>query len=261
MRRIIDPIPMYTMWLRQMKRWVRAKSRIASAIAMPLLFLVFMGLPMGSAFASFQLPGMPKGITYLDFLAPGIIGMILLTAGLGTGLSVLWDKEFGFLREVMVAPVLRSSIMVGRSLGGMTTTLIQAFLMIGISVLLGVKISSATGFLLSIIFMILICTTFIGLGLTIASLLQDTEGFSGIMSLIIMPIFFLSGAFFPVIGMPRWLQALMYIDPLTYGVDGLRGTLIGYSQLSLWLDFSILLILSIGIVTLGTYFFNKMEVS
>jgi len=257
-RRVIDPLPIYTMWLREMKRFLRVKARVVSSLLMPFLFLAFLGRPM-SFMPVREIPGMPAGIDFLDFLAPGIVGMTLLFAATMSGASVIWDKEFGFLKEVLVAPVNRFSIILGRSLGGMTTAIIQALIIVAIAVAMGVSISGISGFLLSIVFMILTCATFTGFGLILATKLGDTEGFMSIMNLIIMPIFFLSGVFFPLEAMPVGIRYIMYINPLTYGVDGLRGTLVGVAAFPLWLDFVVLLVLSIILATLGAYFFSKME--
>jgi len=255
---LIDPLPIYTMWVRQIKRFLRMRSRVASSILMPFLFLAFLGLPLRFVPAE-RMPGMPAGMDFLDFLAPGIVGMTLLFAATMSGASVIWDKEFGFLREVLVAPVNRFSIILGRSLGGMTTAIIQALLIVVIAVAMGVKISSVSGFFLAIGFMILTCATFTGFGLILATKLGDTEGFMSIMNLIIMPIFFLSAAFFPLAAMPAGIRHIMYVNPLTYGVDGLRGALVGGAAFPLWLDFAVLLILSIALAGLGAYFFSKME--
>jgi ABC-2 type transport system permease protein len=187
--------------------------------------------------------------------------MTLLFAGTMSGASVIWDKEFGFLKEVLVAPVNRFSVILGRSLGGMTTAIIQALVIVGISVAMGVTLSGVAGFFLALVIMILTCAAFTGFGLIIATKLGNLEGFMAIMNLIIFPIFFLSGALFPMQSMPSWLRYIMYIDPLTYGVDGLRNTLIGseIAAFPLWLDFTVLLILCLALATLGSYFFSKME--
>jgi len=256
--RLIDPVPIYTMWLRQMKRFLRVKARLASSILMPFLFLAFLGLPL-SFMPAREIPGLPAGMNFLDFFAPGIVGMTLLFAATMSGASVIWDKEFGFLKEVLVAPVNRFSIILGRSLGGMTTAIIQALIIVAIAMAMGVRISSVSGFFLSIVFMILTCATFTGFGLILATKLGDTEGFMSIMNLIIMPIFFLSGAFFPLQAMPAGIRYIMYVNPLTYGVDGLRGTLVGAATFPLWLDFVVLLVLSIILASLGAYFFSRME--
>jgi ABC-2 type transport system permease protein len=254
-RRLIDPLPIYTMWLREMKRFLRVKARVVGSLLMPIFFLAFLGLPM--SFAS-QIP-VPEGVGYLDFLAPGIVGMTLLFAGTMSGASVIWDKEFGFLKEVLVAPVNRFSVILGRSLGGMTTAIIQALIIVGIALVMGVKLSSVPGFFLAILVMILTCATFTGFGLIIATRLGNLEGFMAIMNLIVFPIFLLSGALFPIQSMPSWLRYIMYIDPLTYGVDGLRGTLIGISAFPLWLDFVVLIAVCLALATLGSYFFSRME--
>jgi len=256
-RRIIDPLPIYTMWLREMKRFLRVKARVVGSLLMPIFFLAFLGLPM-SFIPAREIPGL-EGVGYLDFLAPGIVGMTLLFAGTMSGASVIWDKEFGFLKEVLVAPVNRFSVILGRSLGGMTTAIIQALIIVGIAVAMGVELSSVPGFFLAILVMILTCATFTGFGLIIATKLGNLEGFMAIMNLIVFPIFLLSGALFPIQSMPPWLRYIMYIDPLTYGVDGLRGTLIGISAFPLWLDFTVLLALCLALATLGSYFFSRME--
>jgi ABC-2 type transport system permease protein len=141
----------------------------------------------------------------------------------------------------------------------MTIAIPQALIIVAIAMAMGVKISGISGFFLSIVFMILTCATFTGVGLIIAAKLTDTEGFMSIMNLIIMPIFFLSGAFFPLQVMPAWVRYIMYIDPLTYGVDGLRGALVGGAAFPLWLDFVVLGVLSIALAGLGAYLFSKME--
>lgn len=256
-RRLVDPLPIYTMWLREMKRFLRVKARVVGSLLMPLFFLAFLGLPMSFVPAR-EIPGL-EGIGYLDFLAPGIVGMTLLFAGTMSGASVIWDKEFGFLKEVLVAPVSRFSVILGRSLGGMTTAIIQALIIIGIAVAMGVQLSSISGFFLALVIMILTCAAFTGFGLIIATKLGNLEGFMAIMNLIIFPIFFLSGALFPIQAMPSWLKYLMYINPLTYGIDGLRSTLIGVAAFPLWLDFTVLIILCIALATLGSYFFSRME--
>ena len=257
MRKLIDPLPIYTMWLREMKRFLRVKARVVSSILMPFLFLAFLALPM-SFMPTREIPGL-EGIDFFNFVAPGIVGMTLLFAATMSGASVIWDKEFGFLKEVLVAPVNRFSIILGRSLGGMTTAIAQALIIVAITVAMGVRISSVSGFLLAIVFMILTCATFTGFGLILATKLGDTEGFMAIMNLVVFPIFFLSGAFFPLEAMPAGIRYIMYINPLTYGVDGLRGTLVANAAFPLWLDFVLLLVSSIALAGVGAYFFSKME--
>jgi len=246
----------YVMWLREMKRFLRAKSRVIGTLAMPLFFLLAMGFglsPMGN------LSGV-EGEGYITFLVPGIMGMTMLFTSTFAGFSVLWDREFGFLKEIMVAPVSRTAIVLGRIVGGITTALIQGFLILIISIFLGFKIINPWSILLAFLFMILIGIGFIGFGVSVASIIKDTQGFSLIMQLIVFPLFLLSGTFFPISNLPSWLRLISYIDPLTYGVDGLRASLIGFSQFPLFLNLGVLLIFGTTMVILGSYLFNKTEV-
>jgi ABC-2 type transport system permease protein len=223
---------------------------------MPFFFLFSMGLgfsPMGN------IPGL-QGVNYLNFLVPGIIGMTMLFTSMTAGISVLWDKEFGFLKEIMVTPVSRVAVVLGRIAGGVTTALIQGILILFISLFMGFKIVNPWNILLGLVFMLLIGIGFIGFGVAIASKMEDTQGFSLIMQFVIFPIFLLSGTFFPVTNFPSWLRSLSYIDPLTYGIDGLRGSLIGFSQFPLILNLAILSIFGLVMVVLGAYFFSKTEV-
>ena len=250
---MINATAVYVLWLREMKRFLRAKSRIAGALAMPLFFLAFLGL----GFRKISLPGVSGGMDYIRFLVPGILGMSLLFSSTFAGLSVLWDREFGFLKEIMVAPVNRVSIVLGRMAGGMTTALIQAVVILGISFIMGFRVSTLVSIPLALVFMTLITTTFIGLGLVFASKMKDIQGFSIIMNFVIFPLFFLSGALYPLENFPFWLRYLSYIDPLTYGVDGLRGALIGVSSYAVVVDFILLLFFSLTMIFMGAYFFEK----
>ncbi len=252
---MINLTAIYVLWLREMKRFLRAKSRIIGTLAMPFFFLAFLGL----GFGNMNIPGMAKGISYINFLVPGIVGMTMLFTSMFAGISVLWDREFGFLKEIMVAPVNRISIVIGRIVGGATTSVLQGCLILGISTLMGFKISGISAFLLSVVFMLLISSTFIGLGLIFASKMRDIHGFSLIMNFVIFPIFFLSGALYPLKNLPVWIQYLSYLDPLTYGVDGLRGVLIHVSSFSILFDFAVLVGFSIVMIFLGAYFFEKSE--
>jgi ABC-2 type transport system permease protein len=244
----------YIMWLRQMKRFVRSKSRLVSSIVQPLFFLFILG--SGFRVATFE------GVDdYLSFLAPGIIAMAILFSSMFTGISVLWDKQFGFLQEVLVAPVSRFSIIIGRTLGGATVALIQGFIILLISLGLGVKISGVFGLLLTFVFMILIAFTAVGFGLVLASKMEDFQGFQLIMNLLIMPLLFLSSAFFPVTANPT-MKTISSFNPLFYMVDGLRGSLIiGTATVNPpLLDLLVVLVVCIIMMGLGSYFFSKSEV-
>lgn len=253
----------YTLWLREMKRFVRLKSRFIGTLGMPLFFLIFLGM------APINLPGTSEG-GYISFLAPGIIGMILLFASMGAGMNLLWDKEFGFLKEIMVAPVKRSTIILGKTAGGVTTALIQGLVILVLALPFGLKLTGIhpqftilgffLGFLASIGFMILIGFTFVGLGVAFASRMKDFHGFQLIWNFILFPVFLLSGALFPLDVFPVWLQYVAYVNPLTYGVDGLRGSLIGASEMPLLIDFAALVISSAIMIAIGTYLFSGAEV-
>jgi len=244
------------MWLRQMKRFVRAKSRIISNFVQPFLFLAVLGF----SFNAGGISGLPAGINYIDVLTPGIIVMSILFPSVFVGLSVLWDRRFGFLQEVMVAPVSRLSIIIGRTLGGSTTAIIQGLIVLFIAIFLGVNVYFSAVFLLSFVFMILVSFVAIGMGLMIASKMRNIEGFQFIISLFIFPLLFLSSPFSTLDSLPSWLRIAAFFDPFTYGVDGLRASIIGYSYFPIYIDIGVLVIISIITMFLGSYFFSKSEV-
>jgi len=252
---MINKTAVYVLWMRELKRFWRAKSRVVGSLAMPLFFLAFLGL----GFRRMPIPGLAEDVGYIQFLVPGIIGMNILFSSTFGGLSVLWDREFGFLKEIMVAPVSRVSIVLGRIAGGATTALIQAVFILGISYTMGFKIINISSIFLAIVFMILIAVTFLGLGLIFASKMRDIQGFSIVMNFVIFPLFFLSGALFPLENFPVWLRYISKIDPLTYGVDGLRAALIGVSSFSIFSNLIFMVIFSSVMILLGAYFFEKSE--
>ena len=250
-----EAIAIYVLWLREMKRFSRARSRVFGTLAMPAFFLAFLAL----GFNRVSLPNLPPGISYLQYLVPGILGMTLLFSSTFTGLSVLWDREFGFLKEIMVAPVSRVSIVLGRIAGGSTTSLIQGAMILVISLFMGFAPASLWGTAASAVFMILISFTFISIGLICASNMRDIHGFTMVMNFLVFPLFLLSGALFPVENLPAAVRVLSYLDPLTYGVDGLRGTLIGVSSLPLALDLAVLALFSLLFIVMGAWFFERCE--
>jgi ABC-2 type transport system permease protein len=209
------------------------------------------------------MPGMGEG-DYLSFLAPGIIAMSVLFSSMFTGISVLWDKQFGFLQEVLVAPVSRFSIIIGRTLGGATTALIQGFIILIIAIGLGVPIVGGFEFLLTLVFMVVVAFTAVGFGLVLASKMQDFQGFQLIMNLIIMPLLFTSSAFFPIAtnpDIPDIIVKLSFFNPLFYMVDGIRGSLTGSGNvLSPIVNLAVVIGMCIVMMSLGSYFFSKSEV-
>lgn len=252
---MISGYAVYVLWLREMKRFMRAKSRIIGSLMQPLFFLAFLGL----GFNKMAIPGVAAGVNYISFLVPGILGMTLLFSSSMQGLSVLWDREFGFLKEIMVAPVSRVSIVLGRIAGGTTTTLFQGVLVLLLSLLMGFHLTHPAGLLAAFFFMVLIAFTFIGFGLIFASLMKDMQGFGIIINFIIFPLFFLSGALYPLKNLPWVIRALSYADPLTYGIDGMRGVLIGVNALPVIVDLLIMAGFSLVMLFLGAWFFEKSE--
>jgi ABC-2 type transport system permease protein len=219
------------------------------------MFLAF----LGSGFASIRFSGLPSNVNYLQYLVPGMVGMTMIFSSMFAGMSVLWDRQFGFLKEIMVTPVSRVSIVLGRIAGGSTISIIQGVAILVISLFLGFQISNAGGFLLTLLFMVLISVSFIGLGLAIASRLRDMQGFSLIMNFIMFPLLFVSGAFYPLENLPALISWVGYVNPLTFGIDGMRGALIGTSSLPLAVDMAFLVVFCAATVLIGAYLFEKSE--
>lgn len=244
----------YILWLRQIKRYFRSKARIVGSLGQPLLFLVALGFGFGPIY---QKAG---GGNYIEFLAPGIIAMGILFTAVFTGIEIIWDKQFGFLKETLVAPVSRVEIMIGRTLGGATVAIFQGFVILLLSLIIGFKPFSLSMLLLAFVFMFLISVLFTALGTAIASLLDDMQGFQLIINFLIMPIFFLSGSLFPLQGLPKIIDVITKIDPLTYGIDGLRGTLANATHFGLPLDLAVLSVITLILVTIGSYLFSKIQI-
>ena len=252
--KIVDLQAIYVMWLRQMKRFVRSKSRLLVSVAQPLLFLFI----LGSGFRTLTIGGLEGD--YLHFFAPGIIAMSIVFSSMFTGVSILWDKQFGFLQEVLVAPVSRLSITIGRTLGGATTALIQGFFILIIAIALGMPVFSLQGAILAIIFMILMAFTAVGFGLILASKMNDFQSFPIIMNLVMMPLLLLSSAFFPVT-QNEIMKNIAFFNPLFYMVDGLRGSLLGPQTTALppLVDLTVVLFVCVILLSLGSYMFSKSE--
>ena len=245
----------YTIWLRNVKRYLRSKSRIIGSLAQPLFFLLVLGFGLGSVLT---IPGM--GHNYTKFIIPGIIAMGVLFVSVFSGVQIIWDKQFGFLKETLVAPVSRISIMLGQTLGGATTAAIQAGIILILSLFIESFIPSLFGFVIVVIFVGLIGIAFTSLGISIASKMEDMQGFQLIINFVIFPIFMTSGALFPLDQAPNILKIIAYINPLAYGVEGIRYGLFGVSQINPILSLIVLSVFSLLMVFLGAYLFSKMRV-
>ncbi len=244
----------YVLWLRQIKRFLRSPTRIVGALGQPLLYFLAMGFGFGSIFRQ------AGAGNYIDFLAPGIMGMAIIFSAVFSGMDLIWDRQFGFLKETLVAPVSRFNIMLGRILGGATTAGCQGFIVILIAILVGFRPHDP--WLLPLVFLVgvLVAFLFAAFGMLLGTLMRDMQGFPLIMNFLIMPMFFLSGAMFPLDNVPTALQVIALFDPLSYGVDALRYLLTGVTHFSLALDIGVIVGLSMLLVVLASSAFGRMQV-
>jgi ABC-2 type transport system permease protein len=250
---------LYTLWLREVKRFLRDRTRVISSFVQPILWLVIFGAGFGMHFAI-------PGVNYQQYLFPGILGQTLLFTSMFMGISVIWDREFGFMKEILVAPISRFSLFIGKMCGDSSDALIQGLIVFAIGALLGVGVSPA-GFLLSLPIMLLITFGLVSVGLIIASFMGSLESFGAIQTFINLPIFFLSGALFPINGplaqgVPGWMQTASVFNPLTYGVDALRQALLGGSYMalhSLWVNIAVICGFDVAMIAVGTWAFSRMK--
>ncbi len=243
----------YILWLRQLKRYLRSRARIIGSLGQPLLFLLALGFGFGPTFAK------AGGGNYIQFLAPGIIAMGILFTAVFSGIEIIWDRQFGFLKETLVAPVSRLQIVMGRALGGATVAMIQGAVVFIICLLAGFRIQSILFLPVALAFMFLIALLFTAIGTAIGSVLEDMQGFQLIMNFIVMPLFFFSNALFPVQNLPKTLQFVIHLNPLTYGVDGIRGAFSNVFVFGLGIDFAVLGALTAILLAIGSYLFSKIQ--
>lgn len=248
----------YTLWLRDMKWLLRARARLATTIVMPFLWLGIIGVGLSTMIPGNTILFAGEWVPYLDYMATGIVGMTLLFSGTFAGISVVWDKQFGFMKEILVAPVSRFSIMLGKIFGGATASILQGFLLLGAAALVGVGLPGGIGILEALAFMILISVSFVSIGLAFASRIEDPHTFPLVTNFFIMPLFFLSGALYTIRTAPGWLQTVACFNPMTYGIDGLRAAILGVSQFSIWLDLGVLLAFALAVFLIGSYLFGRM---
>lgn len=244
----------YILWLRELKRYTRSRAQIVASLGQPLLYLLVLGFGLGPVF---QRAG--NG-SYFQFVAPGVVGMSVLFSSIFSGLGLLWDRQFGFLKETMVAPVPRIQIMIGRTLGGSTVAIMQGLLVSLVCVLAGFRPVNYYTIPLALGFMVLIALLFAALGMAIGSGLQDMQGFQLIMNFLVLPIYFLSGALFPLVGLPKVLAIITSLDPLSYGIDGMRSFLLGHTVFGAVTDLLVLAIVGSILMVFGAWRFTKIEV-
>ena len=245
----------YTLWLREIKRYTREKTRLVSSFIQPLLWLVIFGSGMRFASAA------SLGIDYQKFIFPGIVGQTLLFTSMFMGISVIWDREFGFLKEILVAPISRISVFVGKMLGGSTDAVIQGSFVFVFSFLVGIRMDLQS-FLVSLPAMLLITFGMVSIGLTLASLMGSLESFGVIQTFVNLPLFFLSGALFPLGFVPQWLRWVSVVDPLTYGVDALRIMILKAAWTPiypLYYDLLVLIVFDLGMICVGTAVFSRVK--
>ena len=243
----------YILCVRQLKRYVRSPARIIGSLGQPILFLVALGLGLRSMFAR------AGGGDYINFLSPGIISMAILFNAVFSGIEIIWDRQFGFLKETLVAPVSRLEIVFGRMLGGAIVALVQGIVVFVICLVAGFRIVSSPYAWLAVVFMFLIALLFAGIGTVFGSVLRDMQGFPLIINFLIMPLFFFSGAIFSANGLPKVLRIGLQLNPLSYGVDGLRGACSAVFAYGLKTDLAIGIVLTGVLLALGSYFFSKIQ--
>lgn len=248
----IELSKIYAVWLREVKRYTNSKSRMISSLGMPLLFLV----ALGGGFSA-----LIPGFNYEAFILPGILAMTVLFTSVFAGVSIIWDREFGFLKEMLAAPASRQTIVIGRTLGGATTAIIQGIiiLLLGFA-LTGTPVPSLLHLAGIFVLMVVMSSSLVAFGIALASMVQEVETFQLLMNLIVMPLIFLSNALFPIDKMPAWLQVVSSINPISYSVDGLRIMMIGSGTFSLGMDFGIAFAGLIVMITAASYLFGKTSI-
>lgn len=245
---------MYALWLRELKRYWRSKLRIATALVQPVLYLLVLGFGLAPVYRKAG-----EG-NFLQFVAPGVISMTVLFSAVSSGVGLLWDRQLGFLREALVAPVPRFQIVTGRICGSATVALMQGLLVAIVCVVAGFRPVNMSLVPLGLGFLALIAILFAALGTTLGSSIKDMQGFTAVMNVLVLPVFLLSGTLFPLNNLPALLAFLTRVDPLTYGVDGMRSALIAQSQFSALLDGAVLGATATVLVGIGVWRFAKIEI-
>ena len=244
----------YVLWLRQLKRYWRSRPRVIGALGQPLLFLIAFGYGFGPIFAR------AGSGNYINFLVPGIISQSILFTAISAGINLIWDRQFGFLKETLAAPVSRFEVMLGQAFGGATIATMQGIIVLFLSMIIGFQPFNWALVPLAILAMFLMSLLFTTLGIAIASRMEDFQGFQLIMNFLIMPLFFLSGALFPVSSMPPALKIIAQVNPLSYGVDMIRGLLANTLSFGYGIDLISIGGLTVLLLVIGSWLFSRIEV-
>ena len=243
----------YILWLRQLKRYVRSRGRVLVSLGQPLLYLLAFGFGFGGVY---RRAGQGD---YLQFLAPGVVGMGILFNAVFSGIELIWDKQFWFIKETLVAPVPRWLIMLGRTAGGATVALLQGVIVIVLCLIVGFRPQGLGQLPLLPIYMVLVAVFFTALGTVIACLVADFQAFPLVMNFMVLPLFFLSGALFPLGQVPPALAFIARLNPLAYGIDGLRGSLTGAWHFSAATDLGVLGTLTLALLLVASSVFDRIE--
>jgi ABC-2 type transport system permease protein len=245
---------LYIFWYRQVIKYLRTPARVFGSLGQPLLYLIALGVGLSPAVPSVN------GVSYINYLVPGITGLTILFTSVFTGIELVSDRRFGFLKETLVAPVARVWIYLGKALGGATISVIQGLLVVALSYAFGFRLHHFGTFFLALLGMFLIAMLFTMLGLLLATFIRDFQTFPIIINFFILPMFFLSGSIFPLINIPTSLKIVTHINPLTYGTDLLRGYMAGGGYYSPLLSFGILVGLCLIVLAVGVRRFNRMSI-
>jgi ABC-2 type transport system permease protein len=244
----------YIHWWRQVKRYLHSRSSILSSIMQPILYLLSLGFGLGP---TFQNAGQGN---YLQFLTPGVVGMIILFAAVFSGIDLISDRQFGFLRATLVAPVPRTAIMLGRTLGGATVAFIQGVLVLIACYAVGFRAISGAGVVKALLLMALVAILFAALGTAVASLLENFQGFQTFTNFMAMPLFFFSGALFPLTNISKGMMFIARINPFAYGVDGLRVALLQWTTpFGIYLDLLVVAAIAVILIPVGAYLFSRIQ--
>ncbi len=240
----------YAVWLREAKIYLREKERLVSAIISPLLWIFAFGAGLSPSVNI-------EGYSYQVFIYPGIIVMTVLFTSLFYGIYIIWDRKLDFLKEVLVAPVSRASVFAGKMLGGVTDAMVQVIFLLLIGVFINIPLTMLV--VVEAFFMLLLISiAMVSIGLVIGANLKSPEGFNLVMGFVMWPMFFFSGALFPVSNIATWLTAITFINPLTYGVDAVRGIILGINNFPIYIDVAVVLFFSVLMMGLGILSFRRM---